>query len=130
MKPETKNEIGRCQSKRRSNASETAEIEIRKTGAAARAHQPLRFWFFPGMQLPQNRSDGKDLAQPDEHRGGINPGVVKNAGLEKAVLERLSAEEGLDDREIIPNVESAPEQLRHHGRQRGDDQRDARSRAL
>jgi hypothetical protein len=59
------------------------------------------------VERSQSWSDGKDLSQPNEHRSGINERVVRNAGLKKPSFERLAAEERLDDREVVPNVERA-----------------------
>ena len=61
----------------------------------------------------------KDSFQPQIHPDGINNGVVNENGGEEAVPQRRR-EHWLNDRRVVPDVERAPENLRNHRRQGGE----------
>src|SRR4051812_36890844 len=70
------------------------------------------------QQLLEHWPDGKDEQQPDEDRDRIDDEVVRDAGLEKALAHRVTAEQWKHDRLVVPDVEPAAEELRKHRRQR------------
>src|SRR6266536_3720893 len=58
--------------------------------------------------------------EPQENADRIDDAIINHDRLEETLLQRRRREQRINDRRVVPNIERAPENLRNHRRERGE----------
>lgn len=78
---------------------------------------------FATKQATRNGSKRKDQPHPDDNRSRKSDGVPYNYRIDEPVTKTRSAQQRIDNLEVLPNVEDASQQLWNERRQRNDEKR-------